>query len=190
MPFCSYVVGSRHFCSLARAAVYNYTILHTVLHLSQLRHYRHGIRLARGFLHRGIRDAHEDVVFLEGRALAFGAKKRSLQDSVTFSSPIVNLPCVSRLLSAYCWSVFTASVGATFTRNLQLPFVYSWPGCERQSAHSPCTVVAEIVRTNTFVPSGSFARTSLSAECICFASPSKNLPHPCRGERLRRRWFG
>jgi len=49
-------------------------------------------------------------------------------DAITFSFPIVKLPCVCSLFSANACSFLTGSVGDTFTRNLTFCFVYSWPG--------------------------------------------------------------
>ncbi len=54
----------------------------------------------------------------------------------TFSSPMVNLPVVSLLLSAKSCSFFTASPWSTESANLTLDFVYSWPGCV--CAAPPC----------------------------------------------------
>merc|ERR1711900_157892 len=45
-----------------------------------------------------------------------------------FSSPIVNLPCVSLLFSANVWSFLTGSLCRTDIANFTLAFVYSWPG--------------------------------------------------------------
>src|SRR5271170_680260 len=76
-----------------------------------------------------------------------------------FSSPMVNLPCVSLLFSAKSRSARMASLVDTDSRNLTFDRVYSWPG-------------------KTRVSSGRAARRPLSAACISAAVPSKNLPHP------------
>ena len=46
----------------------------------------------------------------------------------SFSSPMVNLPCVSALSFAKAARALTASLGRTDTPNLALAVVYSWPG--------------------------------------------------------------
>jgi len=51
-----------------------------------------------------------------------------MHPTLTFSSPIVNLPCVCGLFSAKDCSFFTGSVCRTVVRNLTFCFVYSWPG--------------------------------------------------------------
>jgi hypothetical protein len=49
-----------------------------------------------------------------------------------FSSPMVNLPCVSWLFVAYVSRALTASLGRTDRPNLALDLVYSWPGLRNQ----------------------------------------------------------
>jgi len=50
------------------------------------------------------------------------------EEFLTFSSPMVNLPCVCLFEFANDSSFFTASDCRTLMPNLTLPLVYSWPG--------------------------------------------------------------
>ena len=129
--------------------------LEVVLHLAQLRHDLHGVAGARcledlrvlpesvnlaqahgspsGFLgwitHA---DPHEHIVLLSVHAYdqprITDANNCLDRRSVTFSSPMVNLPCVSRLFSAKSCSFLMASFCSTDTPNWTLAFVYSCPG--------------------------------------------------------------
>jgi hypothetical protein len=77
-------------------------------------------------------DPHEYVVFLSpvshpSHYLPLITEKH------TFSSPMVNLPCVSALFSANARNFLMASFCRTDSANLTLDFVYSCPGCARQT---------------------------------------------------------
>lgn len=73
-------------------------------------------------------DSHEHVVFLLELQLARCSDGLGKRGCPTFSSPIVNLPCVSSLLSANAWSFLMASLCCTEMANLTLDLVYSCPG--------------------------------------------------------------
>lgn len=57
------------------------------------------------------------------------ATDRMSAGGVTFSSPMVNFPCVSLFSLAKACSFLTASLCRTEIQNFTLDFVYSWPGC-------------------------------------------------------------
>ena len=69
---------------------------------------------------------HEHVVTLY--QLAHVSALVAPSQKLTFSSPIVNFPCVCSLFSANDCNFFTGSVFRTVIRNLTFCFVYSWPG--------------------------------------------------------------
>lgn len=76
-------------------------------------------------------DAHENVVELQ-YVSALPNLEQVVEYSCkahTFSSPMVNLPCVSLFASANASSFLIGSVWDTETQNLTLALVYSWPGC-------------------------------------------------------------
>ena len=56
----------------------------------------------------------------------------------TFSSPIVNLPCVSLFCSQKASSFLTGSVWRTLVRKRALDLVYSWPGCPEKVRKCTC----------------------------------------------------
>lgn len=84
-------------------------------------------------------ESHENVMLL-GFLLACSPCSRELVSSIrlTFSSPIVNFPCVCLLALAKDSSFLTGSSCATLMPNLTLPFVYSWPGYDCQSRLQRC----------------------------------------------------
>ena len=67
--------------------------------------------------------------------LAFGPQN-SRFFKCTFSSPIVNFPCVCTLFSAKDCSFFTGSVCSTVVKNLTFCLVYSCPGCPLSVSHT------------------------------------------------------
>lgn len=80
-------------------------------------------------LHEGLAylDPHKDIVLLGG-AVSNRLSGAGSSSTRTFSSPMVNLPVVTWLLSAYDSSFLTGSLCNTEMANLTLALVYSCPG--------------------------------------------------------------
>lgn len=73
-------------------------------------------------------NAHKHIVELELRVSPCLSNVYHVRH--TFSSPMVNFPCVSLLASAKAWSFLIGSVWDTWIQNFTFAFVYSWPGFE------------------------------------------------------------
>jgi hypothetical protein len=130
------------------------TLLRVVFHLPQSSHDVDWVRLSSNLLELWVIDTHKDIMFLIASDRAEQAK-----NALTFSSPMVNLPCVSLFACEYSSSRLIASLLRTVFANLTFPLVYSWPGY-------------------TLVSSGRAARVSFRALCISLGVPSKNRPQP------------
>jgi hypothetical protein len=102
--------------------------LEAILHLPQLAHHIHVIRLPRDLLHLRI-------LFIMSTSLTDRVKNERerlteviMKTLCFFSSPMVNLPWVCLLFSAKSCSFLMAGLDETEAANLTLAFVYSWPG--------------------------------------------------------------
>jgi len=126
--------------------------LRVVLHLPQLSHDANRVALASSLLHIRVLHASQYasttpprqsapltstlmntlccyIKSQQTRYLRHNTIQR--EEKPTFSSPIVNFPCVSLFFSAKLCSFLIASVCMTVMPNLTLPLVYSWPGYSR-----------------------------------------------------------
>lgn len=74
-------------------------------------------------------EPHEDVVLLWRRSVTIRIVIHRRPRKPTFSSPIVNFPCVCLFAEAKDSSFLIGSDCMTLMPNLTLPLVYSWPGC-------------------------------------------------------------
>jgi hypothetical protein len=112
--------------------------LHRVLRLPQRRHDIHSVALARELLHGRVVEAHEHIVLLPKSISTIPQNKGQFSKrDRTFSSPIVNFPCVCLLLVANDSSFLIGSLWFTLMPNLTLPLVYSWPGWNMSASESP-----------------------------------------------------
>lgn len=93
-----------------------------VLHLAKRLHHFDRFFLANQLLNVGVIHTHEDIVLLEAVSHDHFWSGKS---SRTFSSPIVNLPCVSLFAWENSSSFRMASLSSTFLAKRTFPLVYS-----------------------------------------------------------------